>query len=143
MPTNCAATVRQRTLWHKQAGANPDKRTCRWVSSQNRHLRDFNASRDAGFVLAVYERALIIRAAAEGSFAQDGMSPQRISDNSLIGPFGCWRMTRTFTPRQLTLSPRNGPENPARDFELVGTRARRSGGSARNIALRLTTHLVQ
>jgi len=33
-------------------------------------------------------------AATEESFAQLGMSPQRIIDNSRTGSFGFWRMTR-------------------------------------------------
>jgi hypothetical protein len=60
-----------------------------------RHLRDFIASRNAGFVAAVSDRALIILAAADESFAHEdeGISPQRISDNSRTDSFGCWRMT--------------------------------------------------
>lgn len=46
-------------------------------------------------MLAVSERALIILAAPEASFAHDGMSPQRIRDSSRIGSFGFWRMTAT------------------------------------------------
>jgi hypothetical protein len=57
------------------------------------HFRHFNASRKAGFVAAVSDLALIIRAAADESFAHEGMSPQRISDNSRTGSFGFWRMT--------------------------------------------------
>src|ERR1035437_3895108 len=48
-----------------------------------------------------------------------------------------------FRPGELNLFPRYGPENPARDFEPVGTRARRSGGNAHHIALRWTMHFVQ
>src|ERR1019366_2300379 len=60
-----------------------------------RHLRDFNASRNAGLVLAVSDLALIIVAAADGSFAHDGISPQRTSDSSRIGSLGFWRMMGT------------------------------------------------
>jgi hypothetical protein len=60
-----------------------------------RHLRDFKASRNAGFVSAVSDRALIMPAAPEGSFAHDGISPQRISENCRIGSFGFWRITGT------------------------------------------------
>jgi len=42
---------------------------------------------------AVSERALIMLAAADGSFDQHGMSPQRISDSSRMGSFGFWWMT--------------------------------------------------
>ena len=42
---------------------------------------------------AVSDLALIILADIEGSFAQEGMSPQRTSDSSLTGCFGFWRMT--------------------------------------------------
>ena len=57
------------------------------------HFRHFNASRNAGFVLAVSDLALIILAATDGSFAHDGMSPQRTNDSSRMGSFGFWRMT--------------------------------------------------
>jgi hypothetical protein len=57
------------------------------------HLRNFNASRNAGFVAAVSDLALIILAAPDESFAHDGMRPQRINDNSRRGSFGFWRMT--------------------------------------------------
>ena len=46
-------------------------------------------------MLAVSDLALIMLAATEESFAHDGMSPQRISDNSRMGSFGCWRVTGT------------------------------------------------
>src|ERR1700681_1031137 len=55
----------------------------------------FRASRNAGFVAADSDFALIIRAAAFESLAHDGMSPQRISDNCRTGSFGCWRITGT------------------------------------------------
>jgi hypothetical protein len=67
-----------------------------FVYREIRHLRDFNASRNAGFVPAVSDRALIIRAAADESFAHEGMSPQRVSDNSRMGSLGFWRMTGTY-----------------------------------------------
>jgi hypothetical protein len=51
------------------------------------------ASRNAGFVLADSDLALIMPAATDGSFAHDGISPQRISDNCRTGSFGCWRIT--------------------------------------------------
>jgi len=56
-------------------------------------LRDLSASRNASFVPAVSDRALIILAAPEESFDQDGMSPQRISESSRTGSLGFWRMT--------------------------------------------------
>ena len=59
------------------------------------HLRDFSASRNAGFVLTVSERALILLAATDESFAHDGINPQRISDNYRTGSFGFWRITGT------------------------------------------------
>jgi len=58
-----------------------------------RHLRDFNASRKAGFAAAVSDLALIILAAADASFAHDGINPQRASDSSRTGSLGFWRMT--------------------------------------------------
>jgi hypothetical protein len=48
-----------------------------------------------------------------------------------------------FRSGELDLFPRNGPENPARDFEPEGTRARKSGGNAHHSALRWTTLFVQ
>jgi hypothetical protein len=59
------------------------------------HLRDFNASRNAGFVTAVSARALIMLSATAESFAHDGMSPHRISETCRPGSFGCWRITGT------------------------------------------------
>ena len=53
------------------------------------------ASLNAGFVAAVSALELIMRAAADESFAHEGMSPQRISDSSRIGSLGFWRMTAT------------------------------------------------
>jgi hypothetical protein len=41
-----------------------------------------------GFVAAVSDLALIIMAATDESFAHDGMSPQRIRDNSRRVPLG-------------------------------------------------------
>jgi hypothetical protein len=38
------------------------------------HLRDFSASRNAGFVLAVSDLALIMLAAADESFAHEGIN---------------------------------------------------------------------
>ena len=55
-------------------------------------LRDFNASRNAGFVAAVSDLALIILAAADGSFAHEGINPHRTSDSSRTGSLGFWRM---------------------------------------------------
>jgi hypothetical protein len=48
-----------------------------------------SASRNAGFVLAVSDLALIMLAAPDESLAHDGMSPHRISDNWRTGSFGC------------------------------------------------------
>jgi hypothetical protein len=53
-----------------------------------RHLRNFNASLNAGLVLAVSDLALIMLAVIEESFDHDGMSPQRTSDNFRRGSFG-------------------------------------------------------
>ena len=39
--------------------------------------------------------ALIVLAAIDASFAQDGMRPHRINEGTRIGSFGCWRMTGT------------------------------------------------
>jgi hypothetical protein len=47
----------------------------------DRHLRDFRASRNAGCVAAVSDLALIILAAPEESFDQDGISPDRNSES--------------------------------------------------------------
>jgi hypothetical protein len=47
-------------------------------------------------VRAVSERALIMRAAPEESFIQDGMSAQRDSDRCRTGSFGCWRTTGIY-----------------------------------------------
>jgi hypothetical protein len=44
---------------------------------------------------AVSDRALIIMAAPDMFFDHDGISPQRIKDNSRRGSFGFWRMTST------------------------------------------------
>jgi hypothetical protein len=44
---------------------------------------------------AVSDLALIILAAPDVSFAHDGISPHRMSDNSRIGSLGFWRMTGT------------------------------------------------
>jgi hypothetical protein len=72
----CASTIKR--IWGNQTPA------------------DFNASRNAGLVLAVSDRALIILAAADGSFAHDdGMSPQRIRESSWIESSGFWRITGT------------------------------------------------
>jgi hypothetical protein len=60
-----------------------------------RHLRLVNGSRNAGFVPAVSDLALIIRAATDEFFAQEGISPQRIKDNSRRGSIGFCRMTGT------------------------------------------------
>ena len=78
---------------------SPDNHTCNFMSHPPsagiRHLRDLNASRNAGFVPAVSDFALIILAATDEVFAHDGMSLQRISDNSRTGSLGFWRMTAT------------------------------------------------
>jgi hypothetical protein len=60
-----------------------------------RHLRNFNGSENAGFVLAVSDLALIVSAATEASFAQEGMSPHRINEITRTGSFGFWRTTGT------------------------------------------------
>jgi len=60
-----------------------------------RHLRLVNGSRNAGFVAAVSDLALIIWAEIEGSLAHDGIKPQRIRDNSRRGRVGFCRMTET------------------------------------------------
>lgn len=59
------------------------------------HRRNFNASRNASFVAAVSDLALIIWAPAEESFAHEGISPQRSKDNSRMGSFGFRRITGT------------------------------------------------
>jgi len=41
------------------------------------------------------DRALIMLAATDESFAHDGINPQRIKDSSRTGSFGFWRMTGT------------------------------------------------
>jgi len=53
------------------------------------HLRLANASRNAGSVAAVSDLALIIWAEPDVSFAHEGMRPQRTSDSSRRGSFGC------------------------------------------------------
>lgn len=50
--------------------------------------RWINGSRNAGLDTAVSDLVLIIIAALDVFLAHDGMSPQRISDNSLRGSFG-------------------------------------------------------
>jgi hypothetical protein len=60
-----------------------------------RHLRFVNGSRNAGFDAAVSDLALIIWAATDESFAHEGISPQRINDNSRRGSFGFCRITGT------------------------------------------------
>jgi hypothetical protein len=54
-----------------------------------------NGSRNASFVAAVSDLALIIMAAPDMSFAQGGIKPQRTSDNSHRGSFGFCRMIGT------------------------------------------------
>jgi hypothetical protein len=54
-----------------------------------------NGSRNAGFVAAVSDLALIIWTATDWSFAHEGIKPQRTSDNSRRGSFGFCRMTGT------------------------------------------------
>jgi hypothetical protein len=44
-----------------------------------------NGSRNAGFVAAVSDLALIIMAALDMSFDHEGIKPQRTSDNSRRG----------------------------------------------------------
>jgi hypothetical protein len=46
------------------------------LSAGIRHLRDFNASRNASLVAAVSDRALIMLPAADESFDHAGMSPR-------------------------------------------------------------------
>ncbi len=53
-----------------------------------RHLRNFNASQNAGLLAAVSDRALIIAAALDESFAHDGTSPHRTRDNSRLAVLG-------------------------------------------------------
>src|SRR5579864_3376371 len=52
-------------------------------------------SRNAGFVAAVSDFALIVPLAIEGSFAQFGIRPHFISEICRIGSLGCWRITGT------------------------------------------------
>jgi hypothetical protein len=59
------------------------------------HRRNLNGSRNAGFVAAVSDLALIIRAAPDMSFDHEGIKPQRIRDNTRRGSFGFCRMTGT------------------------------------------------
>jgi hypothetical protein len=61
------------------------------------HLRNRNASRNAGFVVTVSDLALIILAAPEESLAHEGMRPQRTSDNRRAGSFGS-RIPGRFRP---------------------------------------------
>jgi len=51
------------------------------------------ASRKAGFVAAVSDRALIMLAAADEPFDHEGINPHLISDNCRMGSLGFWRMT--------------------------------------------------
>jgi hypothetical protein len=44
---------------------------------------------------AVSDLAFIIRAAPEGSFAHDGISPHRIIESARTGSLGFWQMTGT------------------------------------------------
>jgi hypothetical protein len=46
-------------------------------------------------VAAVSDRALMVLAALDGDFAQDGINPHLISESCRIGSFGCWRTTGT------------------------------------------------
>jgi hypothetical protein len=52
-------------------------------------------SRNAGFIAAVSDLAFIVFADPEAFFAQCGISPHFISEISLMGSFGCWRITGT------------------------------------------------
>ena len=60
-----------------------------------RHLRNFNASQKEGLLAAVSDRALIIAAAFDESFAHEGTSPQRTSDSSRLALIGFCLMTGT------------------------------------------------
>jgi hypothetical protein len=59
------------------------------------YLRLVNASRNAGFVAAVSDLALIMPAPTETSFAHAGTSPHFISESCRTGSLGFWRMTGT------------------------------------------------
>jgi len=61
------------------------------------------------------DRALIVLAAPDESLAHDGMSPQRISDNSRASSMGFWRMAGmdwwgNVVPGNPVLFTRNGIE---------------------------------
>ena len=58
-------------------------------------LGEFDGSRNAGFIAAVSDLALIIWAAMDGYSAHEGINPQRINDSSRRGSFGFCRMTGT------------------------------------------------
>jgi hypothetical protein len=58
-------------------------------------------------VAAVSDRALIMLAATEESLAQEGTSPHRIRDNSLMGSFGFWWITGTWKRSTLSHYPLN------------------------------------
>jgi hypothetical protein len=53
------------------------------------------ASLNAGSVAAVSDLALIILAALDASFDQDGIKPHPTSDSSRRGSLECWRMIGT------------------------------------------------
>jgi DNA-binding NarL/FixJ family response regulator len=65
------------------------------ASAGIKHLRSFNASRNAGFVAAVSDLALIMLAPLDEFFAHQGINPQRTSDNSRCGSLGFCRMIGT------------------------------------------------
>ena len=50
---------------------------------------DLNGSRNAGFIDAVSDLALIMPAEPDMPFDQDGINPQRINENTRRGSFGC------------------------------------------------------
>ena len=54
-----------------------------------------SVTRNAGLMAADSDRALIIPAELDASFAHDGMRPQRTSERSRRGSLGCWRMIGT------------------------------------------------
>ena len=53
------------------------------------------ARRNAGFVAAVSDFALIVLVAMDEFFDQCGMNPHRMKDNARVGSFGFWRIKGT------------------------------------------------
>src|SRR5271165_2862418 len=64
-------------------------------SAGSKHRRLVKASRKAGLLATVSERALIVLKPMLGSLAQDGIRPQRAREKCRSGVDGSWRIIPT------------------------------------------------